>query len=85
MPLIMDLLSGSAQEAFPPSISSLLLLTMLKISGMDKACAAISCNINLWGWQKIGVYVWRHWGFRGWWVGVKQPWCSASTPKASQA
>lgn len=40
------------QEASPLSISIPLLLTPLKIPGMDRACDAISCNINLWGWRK---------------------------------
>lgn len=54
----MDLFWEAAQEAFPPSISIPLLLTTLRISGMDKACDAISCNINLWVWaEACCVYV----------------------------
>lgn len=35
--------------------------------------------------QRLGVYVRRDGEFTRWWVGVKQPGCSASPPKASQA
>lgn len=82
-------LSSSSQEAFPESVSiTLLVTTTLKISGMDKVCDAISCNISLQGWA--GAWCWYIWkdgegGFTGWWVRVKQPGHSVSSPKVSQA
>lgn len=79
-------------EAFPPSFSFPLLMTTRKISEMDKACDAISCNINLWVWAEArGVCTegsrWM-WGWVGvvmvkeCWVRVEQPGCSAGSPKS---